>query len=64
MVATGWVGVTEIGDGISEWVAKYNPTMENLSVEKSAANCMKTLNNLTIEDSGAFFNHDGTTIPF
>ncbi|EOO03022.1 hypothetical protein UCRPA7_1462 [Phaeoacremonium minimum UCRPA7] len=59
----GWVSVTEIGDGISEWMAKYNPTMENLTVEASAANSMKVLNGLTIEGSGEFFNHDGTKYP-
>jgi hypothetical protein len=60
----GWVGITEIGDSISEWVNKYHPSLENLSVEKSSADCMKVLNGLTIEDSGAFFNHDGTKLPF
>ena len=62
-IVEGWVSVTEIGDGISEWMAKYNPTMENLTVEASAANSMKVLNGLTIEGSGEFFNHDGTKYP-
>lgn len=61
---TGWVGVTEIGDGIREWVNKYHPSLENLTVEKSAGDCMKVLNTLTIDDAGEFFNHDGTKLPF
>lgn len=56
--------MTEIGDGITEWVTKYAPGLENLSVDVSAASCMKVLNKLTIEDTGAFFNYDGTSIPF
>ena len=60
----GWVGATELGSGISEWMAKYAPDTESLPVERSAADCIKVLDGLTIEDSGAFFNHDGAKIPF
>ncbi|KAF7556989.1 hypothetical protein G7Z17_g1069 [Cylindrodendrum hubeiense] len=60
----GWVSSTDIGDGISEWVAKYAPSLENLTVERSAADCMKVLNGLTVENAGEFFNHDGTDLPF
>ncbi len=38
--------------------------MEKLTVEQSAAGCMKVLNGLTIADTGAFFNHDGSKLPF
>lgn len=38
--------------------------MPNLTVEQSAADVMKVLNSLTIEDAGGFFNYDGTAIPF
>lgn len=64
LLIIGWVGITEIGDTISEWVAKYAPNLENLTVERSAADCMKILNGLTIEDAGEFFNYDGTKLPF
>jgi hypothetical protein len=60
----GWSGSTEIGSTISKWVAKYHPTLKNLPVEQSAADCMKILNSLTIDDAGAFYNHDGTMLPF
>ena len=45
-------------------MAKYAPDTESLPVERSAADCIKVLDGLTIEDSGAFFNHDGARIPF
>ncbi|KAG9233059.1 putative short-chain dehydrogenases/reductase [Amylocarpus encephaloides] len=60
----GWVGATEIGDGIAPWVRKYAPDLENLSEEQSAADCMKVLNGLTSEDNGEYFNHDGTKLPW
>ncbi|CAM1504990.1 Fc.00g106270.m01.CDS01 [Cosmosporella sp. VM-42] len=60
----GWVSVTEIGDGISEWMAKYAPNMKSITLEQSAADSMKVLNGLTIEDAGEFFNYDGTKLPF
>lgn len=64
MAHPGWVGTTGIGDGLSDWVAKYNPSLENLPVEKSAADVMKVLNSITIEDSGSLINHDRTKLPF
>ena len=63
-LATGWVGSTEIGDGISEYIEKYNPTLPNLTVEKSTSDVIKVLNGATAEDNGAFFNHDGSKLPF
>ena len=42
----------------------YAPDYENLSLETSAAGCMKVLDTLTPKDNGEFFNHDGTKIPF
>jgi hypothetical protein len=45
-------------------VAKYAPDLENVPVERSATGSMKVLNDLTIEDTGAFFNFDGTRVPF
>lgn len=62
--ATGWIGETDIGDDLSEWVAKYNPTLENLPTKKAAADCVKVLNGMTKEDWGAYFNHDGSKLPF
>ncbi|EED16104.1 short-chain dehydrogenases/reductase, putative [Talaromyces stipitatus ATCC 10500] len=64
LIHPGWVGETDIGDELSDWVAKYNPSLENVPSAKSAADCMKVLNNITPEDSGVFFNHDGSKLPW
>ncbi|KAH8660395.1 putative short-chain dehydrogenases/reductase [Xylariales sp. PMI_506] len=60
----GWVGSTEIGDGITEYMTKYAPHVPNLTTEQSAADCVKTINSITVENAGEFFNHDGSKIPF
>ncbi|TVY14568.1 putative oxidoreductase [Lachnellula arida] len=59
-----WVGSTDIGNGISDWMNTYAPDYENLSLETSSANCMKVLDTLTPEANGEFFNHDGTKLAF
>ncbi|KAE9370943.1 NAD(P)-binding protein [Stipitochalara longipes BDJ] len=64
MVHPGWVGTTEMGSTLVDFVARHGIPLENVPAERSAAGCMKLLNDLTIEDSGSFFNFDGTTIPF
>ena len=60
----GWVGATDMGSTLVDFVARHGVDLENVPIEKSAAGCMKVLNGLTIEDSGWFFNFDGTKIPF
>ena len=53
-----------MGSTLVDFVARHGVDLENVPIEKSAAGCMKVLNGLTIEDSGWFFNFDGTKIPF
>lgn len=60
----GWVGATEMGSTLVEIVADQNVPMENVPPEKSAAGVMGLLNGLTMEDTGCFFNFDGTRIPW
>lgn len=60
----GWVGSTEIGDGISSWVTENAPQVPNIPLEESAAGCMKVFKGVTLEDSGCFYNFDGTKIPW
>ncbi|KAF7563370.1 hypothetical protein G7046_g708 [Stylonectria norvegica] len=64
IIHPGWAKDTEIGDGIKDWMDKYAPDMPALTIEQSAADCVKVLNGITSEDSGEFFNHDGTKLPF
>jgi NAD(P)-dependent dehydrogenase (short-subunit alcohol dehydrogenase family) len=59
----GWVG-TDIGDGIEPWMTKYSPETKKLTTQESAVDCVKLFRSVRIEDTGAFFNHDGSKIPF
>jgi len=64
VIRSGWVGSTEIGDGISSWIAENAPQVPNIPLEESAAGCMKVLKGAAVEDSGSFYNFDGTKIPW
>jgi hypothetical protein len=64
VIHSGWVGSTEIGDGISSWIAENAPQVPNIPLEESAAGCMKVLKDATVENSGSFYNFDGTKIPW
>jgi len=64
LIHPGWVGATEIGDGISPWIAQNAPSVPNISLDDSAAGCMKVFNEASLEDTGAFFNFDGTKLPW
>lgn len=59
----GWVG-TDIGDSIEPWMTKYSPETKKLTTQESAVDCVKLFRSVRIEDTGAFFNHDGSKIPF
>jgi hypothetical protein len=60
----GWVGATEIGDTITPWMEKYAPAARNVPESESAEGCMSILKNATLEDTGSFFNFDGTRLPW
>ncbi|KAI9147860.1 oxidoreductase [Paramyrothecium foliicola] len=64
IIHPGWSGATQIGSGISDWIAKYAPETPNLPIAKSAEDCMNVLGAWTPEDNGQFFNHDGTKLPW
>jgi NAD(P)-dependent dehydrogenase (short-subunit alcohol dehydrogenase family) len=59
----GWAQ-TELGDGISEWMAKYAPEMPRFSTEGAAENVVRVSEALTLEKTGAFWNFDGTDLPW
>ena len=63
MLHPGWVE-TEIGAGIEPWMSKYSPDTKKISPETSAVDCVKLFQSVSVEDAGAFFNHDGIKIPF
>ncbi|KAJ6786270.1 hypothetical protein PWT90_00810 [Aphanocladium album] len=64
LIHPGYVGSTDLGGEILEWIETYAPNTENLSVEKSASYVIKVLQGLKSEDNGAFFNYDGTKLPW
>ena len=53
-----------MGLSIAPSVEKHGSSMESISAEKSAADVIKILNSLTVENTGVFFNHDGTPLPW
>ncbi|KAK4210727.1 putative short-chain dehydrogenases/ reductase [Rhypophila decipiens] len=60
----GWVKATDIGGAIAEWMEKYAPETKSVTPEEAAAGVVKVLNEKTFEDSGSFFNYDGTKLPW
>lgn len=64
LVHPGWVGSTDMGSKIIPWVQKNPSSMTSITVEQSVADVIKVLHGLTIEDAGAFFNHDGKPLPW
>ena len=53
-----------MGRSILPWAEKNPESLQSITVEQSAADVTKVLHGLTIEDAGAFFNYDGTQIPW
>jgi hypothetical protein len=43
---------------------KYAPQIPGLTVEASAAECIKVLNGVTADDNGLFFSYDGSKLPW
>jgi hypothetical protein len=64
MFFSGWVETTEVGDGISPWMKKYASTAASISETESASGCMEVLRGAVIDDSGSFFNYDGSKLPW
>jgi hypothetical protein len=63
-VYPGYVPETEIAISILGWMKKNLPQVQWLTIEESARDVIKVLHNLSIEDSGEFFNHDGSQLPW
>ena len=45
-------------------MAKYAPEYPKITTEEAAAGVVKVLTELNIEQTGSFFNYDGTTLPW
>jgi hypothetical protein len=61
---TGWVNLTEIGSKTTPWMEKYAAQIRSLTVEASAAECIKVLNGVTTDDNDLFFSYDESKLPW
>ncbi|RQM07094.1 hypothetical protein DH86_00003875 [Scytalidium sp. 3C] len=64
LIHPGWVGATEVGNTISSYIEKYAPDVPNIPVEESAEGVIKVIREATLENTGTFYNFDGTNIPW
>ncbi|KAH8647753.1 putative short-chain dehydrogenase [Xylariales sp. PMI_506] len=64
LINPGYISSTSIGDGISGWVEDHPGKLESITVEDSITGCLKVLDDLTLEDTGSFFNFDGAKLAF
>jgi len=53
-----------MGSSIVAWVDKNPNSFSSITVELSAAGVTKVLHDLTIENTGSFFNYDGIQLPW
>ncbi|KAK3688353.1 putative short-chain dehydrogenases/reductase [Podospora appendiculata] len=64
LIHPGWVGQTDIGNSIAPYIEKYSPGLPNITPEESAAGVIKVAKDAAIEDTGSFFNYDGSKLPW
>ncbi|KAL7952123.1 putative short-chain dehydrogenases/reductase [Trichoderma barbatum] len=64
LIHPGYVGETNIGSPILDFMQKNAPQVPVITVEQSAMGSMRVLKGLTHQDHGAFYNYDGTKLPF
>ncbi|KIW13604.1 hypothetical protein PV08_08794 [Exophiala spinifera] len=64
LIHPGWVDSTDMGSSIVPWAEKNPSALSSITVEQSAAGVTKVLHDLKIEDTGSFYNYDGTTLPW
>ncbi|KAL7904964.1 putative short-chain dehydrogenases/reductase [Trichoderma velutinum] len=64
LIHPGWVKTTDMGNTITPWMAKYVPGYDGITIDESSAGVIKVLDNMTIENSGTYYNVDGTIMPW
>ncbi|EHK24146.1 uncharacterized protein TRIVIDRAFT_221388 [Trichoderma virens Gv29-8] len=60
----GYVGETNIGSPLLDFMKQNAPHIPVITVEQSAVGSMKVLKGLAHKDHGAFYSYDGTKLPF
>lgn len=63
VIHPGWVD-TELGVTIDDFMAIHFPSMGKISVDESTSGCVSVIHGATLEDAPAFYNYDGTRIPW
>jgi hypothetical protein len=53
-----------MGSSIVAWVDENPNSLSSITVEQSAAGVTKVLRDLNTENTGSFFNYDGTQLPW
>lgn len=53
-----------MGNTITPWMAKHVPGYDGITIEESSAGVIKVLNNITVENSGTYYDVDGTIMPW
>ena len=59
---SGWVD-TEIGEPIKEWMTKNAPDVPQIKPEESGAAVVKVAEELSLVNTGTFFNYTGESLP-
>ncbi|KAI0930124.1 hypothetical protein AcW1_008886 [Taiwanofungus camphoratus] len=63
LIHPGWVD-TDLGNSIESWMTKCMPGQTKLSPSESASSSIKVLTEAKLEDCVAYFNYDGTRMPW
>ncbi|KAF8886616.1 hypothetical protein CPB84DRAFT_1712354 [Gymnopilus junonius] len=59
----GWVQ-TEIGAPLTEWMTTYAPHLPPITTEEAAGNVIRNSEKVTLETTAAFWQFDGTNLPW
>lgn len=60
----GWIKETELGDGIRPWIEKSLPDFPSITTHEAVKGCLKVMRGVTLEQSGAFVDYEGATVPW
>ncbi|KAH9944874.1 hypothetical protein B0H21DRAFT_744938 [Amylocystis lapponica] len=63
IVHPGWVA-TDMGQSIEGWVSSHHPAAKMISTDESVEGVIKVITEAKLEDATAFYNYDGSRIPW
>ncbi|CCM05064.1 uncharacterized protein FIBRA_07270 [Fibroporia radiculosa] len=62
LIHPGWVE-TDMGDELTDWMKDHLPERRKISVDQSATDCLKVIQDSKCENAIKLYSHDGTTVP-